>query len=172
MIRVSATSRRGVALLTMLAVLSACRPRTDRASSAESHAPGTTTATVPADCAMYPPGAPGVVRTVCDGPAKVTVTVAGVTRSLSGGLCSRSADAFRLELGVVAGAGLAGPRPDYVGVTVAGGDGPFRDAVIAVSIGGRSYALARNDGEITPTGGRFSGRAIDGGAAVEGAFTC
>jgi hypothetical protein len=166
--------RRPPAFLAVLAAvlpLAACQPHKSSASSADSHAPGTTTATVAADCAKYPQGAEGVIRTFCDGSAVVKITVAGVPHTLSGGSCSTTGGMFSLNLGVVAGPDLAGPKPDYFGLTVQGAGGSFTNAVMAVNVDGKGYAVTENSGSVSPTGGSFTGKAV-GGQDVSGSFTC
>jgi hypothetical protein len=164
--------RRLAAFVLILAPLAAgCQPHHSSASSADSHAPGTTTSSVPADCSKYPEGAPGVVRTFCDGPAVVTVAIAGVQHVLRGGTCSMAGGAFSLNLGVVAGSGLAGPRPDYVGLTTSQPSGAFTNAVLAIDIGGTSYLVPQNTGAVAATGGTFAGKTA-AGQDVTGTFTC
>jgi hypothetical protein len=141
------------------------------ASSADSHAPGTTTASVPADCAKYPQGAPGVIRTFCDGPAVVKVSVAGVAHTLNGGVCETQGAMFSLNLGVVSGPDLAGPKPDYVGLTAQTTSGPYTNAVLAVNVEGKAYAVTQNSGTVSPVGGTFAGKALSG-EDVSGSFTC
>ena len=164
--------RLAVLLLAGLAPLAACHPKKTGASSAESHAPGTTTASVPAACAQYPTGAPGVIRTYCDGPAVVKLTIGGVARTLTGGSCSTDGGVFVLNLGVVAGPDLAGPKPDYVGLSAPITTGHFTNATLALNIDGKPYALTENSGEVTPAGGSFAGKALDGGQTISGTFTC
>lgn len=155
-------------------LLTAChgpKPKTS-AISAESHAPGTTLASTPAACAAYPAGSPGVVRLFCNGPAVVKLTIDGVDHVLKGGSCETSPAGFSLNLGVVSGPGLAGPKPDYVGLTVTGPAGPFTDAVISLRLGGKVYALPHNSGQVGPTGGAFSGVSRHGKSKVSASFTC
>jgi hypothetical protein len=158
-------------LAAVAAPLSACQPHKSSASSADSHAPGTTTASLPASCSKYPQGAPGVIRTFCDGPAVVKVTVAGVPHTLSGGSCSTMGGAFSLNLGVVAGPDLAGPKPDYVSLTTQAATGPFTNAVLAVNVDGKGYAVTENSGTVAAGGGSFTGKALTG-EDISGAFTC
>ncbi|MDR3510812.1 MAG: hypothetical protein P4L73_04215 [Caulobacteraceae bacterium] len=165
------TLRLRPALALALLPLAACHPKTG-ASSADSHAPGTTTASQPAACGKYPAGAPGVIRTFCDGPAVVKVTVAGVQHTLTGGVCSTEGGIFALNLGVVAGPDLAGPKPDYVGLSAPITSGHFTNATLAVNVDGKGYALTENSGDLTPAGGAFTGKAFGGGEAVTGSFTC
>ncbi|MDR3509375.1 MAG: hypothetical protein P4L64_15895 [Caulobacteraceae bacterium] len=154
-------------------LVAGCGPKTKpSAVSAESHAPGTTLASTPAACAAYPVGAAGVVRTFCDGTAKVKLTVNGVDHLLTGGACSTTGGVFSLNLGVVAGPGLAGPKPDYVGLTTQVAAGPFTDAVLTVNIGGKGYVLTQNSGEVSPTGGTFQGVARHKGPKISATFTC
>jgi hypothetical protein len=157
--------------LAALLPLAACAPHKSSASSADSHAPGTTTASVPADCSKYPKGSPGVINTFCDGKAVVKLTVGGVPHTLSGGSCSTSAGLFALNLGVVSGPELAGPKPDYVGLTAQNETGPFTNAVLAINVDGKAYAVTENTGTVSPAGGSFSGKAL-GGEPVAGSFTC
>ena len=162
-----------LAALVAAAPLAACHPHKSSASSADSHAPGTTTATVAADCSKYPQGAPGVIRTFCAGTAVVKLNVAGVDHTLSGGSCQPAATTFALNLGVVAGPDLAGPKPDYVGLTAPVANGPFSNGVLAVDINGKAYVIVPNSGSVSPTGGSFTGKAMGaGGPDISGTFTC
>ncbi len=156
---------------TAILLLGACRGRHSSALSAESHAPGTTLARTPAACQAYPAGAPGVIRTFCNGPAKVNLTVAGVTHPLAGGVCRPSDGAFNLDLGVVSGPDLAGPKPDHVGLTAPVAAGAFNGATLAVTVDGKAYAVRRNDGQVSPAGGSFEGVA-DSGEVIKADFTC
>lgn len=164
--------RLAVLALVVLTPLAACQPKKTGASSAESHAPGTTTASVPATCGQYPAGAPGVIRTYCDGPAVVKLTINGASRTLTGGSCSTDGGVFALNLGVVAGPDLAGPKPDYVGLSVPATTGHFTNATLALNVDGKPYALTENSGDVTPAGGAFTGKSFDGGQTISGSFTC
>ena len=157
--------------LLLLAGCHAPKPK-GSTTSAESHAPGTTMATVPAACAAYPPGSPGVVRKFCDGPAVVRLTIDGAEHVLKGGTCSANGGGFSLNLGIVAGPGLAGPKPDYVSLTAATTAGPFTDAALTVRYAGKAYVLPHNSGQIGPAGGDFSGVSRKGRHKVSAAFTC
>ncbi|QUD88621.1 hypothetical protein [Phenylobacterium montanum] len=163
-----------IASAALLALLGGCRAPKPKAgaASAESHAPGTTLAQIPAACAAYPAGSPGVVRTFCSGPAVVKLTINGAEHVLKGGSCETSGNIFSLNLGVVAGPGLAGPAPDYVGLTVNAPPGPFNDAALSVHYGGKAYLLPHNTGQATPAGGEFSGVTRKGHAKVSAVFTC
>jgi hypothetical protein len=168
-------TRPGTLILAAL-TLAACSPKSSGSANPDSHAPGTTLATVPGSCASYPAGAPGVIRTFCDGTAVVKVQVAGVDHTLSGGTCSTS-PVFSLNLGVVSNDQLGGPKPDYVGLTVlappaaGAAAGSFANAVLAVTVGGKTYSVTRNTGTAGPAGGTFTGTARKG-VAVTGSFTC
>ena len=164
-------SRFRLLALSALVALGGCHAHKTGASSADSHAPGTTTATVAADCGKYPTGSEGVIRTFCDGPAVVKLSVAGVAHTLSGGSCQITGNVFTLNLGVVAGPDLAGPKPDYIGMTAETANGPFTNAVLAVNVGGKGYAVTQNSGEIAARSGSFTGKAITG-EAISGTFTC
>jgi hypothetical protein len=157
--------------LGVLVMLGGCHPHKTGASSADSHAPGTTTANVAANCSKYPPGSPGVIRTFCDGPAIVKLSVGAAAYTFTGGSCSTTGNVFTLNLGVVAGRDLAGPKPDYIGMTANTANGAFNDAVLAVNAGGKGYAVTQNSGEVAATGGNFTGKAVTG-EAVSGTFTC
>jgi hypothetical protein len=160
------------ATAALAAGLGGCGDHNTGASSAESHAPGTTLAAKPGPCEAYPAGAPGVVRTYCDGPATVTIHAAGADHLLKGGSCSTANGEFALNLGVVSNAELGGPKPDYVGITAPVASGPFSNAMIAVTLDGTTYALTENTGEITAKGGSFNGVPIGGGEPVTGTFSC
>jgi hypothetical protein len=164
--------RTPIIALAALLPLAACNAHKSGASSADSHAPGTTTASVAAECGKYPPGAPGVIRTFCDGPAVVKLTVGGVAHTLTGGACSTAGGLFALNLGVVAGPDLAGPKPDYFGLSVPAPSGHFVNAGLSVSVDGKAYAVTENSGDVTPTGGTFTGKAAGGGPEISGSFTC
>ena len=151
--------------------LSACNREAGGASSADSHAPGTTNAKVAASCSAYPTGAAGVIRTFCDGPAAATVTIAGKTHTLQGGTCQNQEGLFSLNIGVVSGPDLAGPKPDYFGLTTTTTAGPFTNATLAVTVDGKGYALTSNTGQTGPQGGSFSGVAMTG-ETVTGTFHC
>ncbi|MBV9509076.1 MAG: hypothetical protein JO303_02195 [Caulobacteraceae bacterium] len=164
---------RCLTLLTSVLALAACgRPESETgANSADSHAPGTTLAKKPGPCSVYAPGTPGVERSYCNGPATVRLTVDRTTRLLKGGSCGTTSGMFALNLGVVSGPDLGGPKPDYVGLTTPGGASAFSNAVISITVGGKSYALTTDSGSLTVTGGAFQGAASDG-TAISGVFTC
>jgi len=171
------TMPRALLILPLIGLaLAACGPDAAKgvgAASAESHAPGTTLAMVPGSCAAYPKGAPGVINTFCNGPAKVTVNVNGKPHSLTGGTCVANAAArtFTLNLGVLGTRELAGPRPDYIGLTAPTDQGPFSGAALVVNLDGKAYVVRGNSGVVGPTGGTFSGTARHG-RKIEGSFSC
>ena len=142
------------------------------AQSAESHAPGTTMGVVPGSCGSYPKGAPGVVNTFCNGPAKVTVSIDGKPpHGLAGGTCSRGEGGLTLNLGVLGTRELAGPRPDYVGLKAPVGLGDFDGAGLVINVDGKSYVVPTSRGTITSTGGSFAGTTRRS-HQVQGTFTC
>ncbi len=157
--------------LGALVALGGCHAHKPGASSADSHAPGTTMATVAADCSKYPAGSAGVIRTFCDGPAVVKLSVGAAAYTLTGGSCSTTGNVFTLNLGVASGPGLAGPKPDYIGLTANTANGPFTNAVLSINAGGKGYAVTQNDGEVAANGGSFTGKAITG-ETISGTFTC
>jgi len=165
---------RSMAVLAVGLSLAACGRDAGKtgASSAESHAPGTTLATTAGACAAYSAGAPGVIRTFCSGPATVKAFVAGKEYDLSGGTCATETGMFSVNLGVVSTPELGGPKPDYFGLTVPAGGGHFSNAVLTLTVGGKSYALTSNSGDASPTGGTFTGAAYGDSAPVTGSFTC
>ena len=101
----------------------------------------------------------------------MNVSVAGVAHTLNGGVCETQGPMFSLNLGVFSGPDLAGPKPDYVGLTAQAASGPFTNAVLAVNVDGKAYAVTQNSGTVSPTGGTFAGKAM-GGEEVSGSFTC
>ncbi len=125
-----------------------------------------------AACSAYPAGAAGVLGVYCNGRAAVDLTVNGVVHHLAGGVCSTSGGALSLNLGVKAGPDLAGPRPDYVGLTAPAEPGLFVNAPISVAIDGKAYRLSQTLGQITPTGGSFQGVARRGRLKVTANFSC
>jgi len=167
-------TNRSIAVLACGLVLAACGREEAKtgASSAESHAPGTTLATSAGACASYAPGTPGVVRAFCNGPATVKAFVAGKEYDLSGGTCAAEGPMFTVNLGIVSTAELGGPKPDYFGLTVPIGGGHFTNAAITLTVGGKDYALTSNTGDTGPTGGTFTGAAMGDSAPVTGSFSC
>lgn len=162
------------AALALAALLAACG-RTDAPSgapSAESHAPGTTAASVPGPCSGYPKGSAGVLNTYCDGPAVVKLSIGAKTYVLHGGACARDAGQFSLNLGVVSTDELAGPKPDFIGLNTSDAQGPFTDATLAVTVDGKTYPLPANDGELDAHGGAFEGADSADGVKISGSFTC
>jgi len=162
------------AIAACLITLAACGRNEAKsgASSADSHAPGTTLASAPGSCGSYAAGTPGVIRTFCTGTASAKINVAGTDYTMKGGTCEMQGSAFSLNIGVVVGPDLGGPKPDYVGLTTGGNTGHFDNAVLAVTVGGKGYALTSNSADVTPTGGTFQGTALGDGTKVTGSFSC
>ncbi len=138
---------------------------------------GATSSAAPSEhtCGAFTRGAEGVLNAFCDGTATVTVTVAGEQHVLRGGSCLISMSLFTLNAGVLLDTSDTRPPPDYVGLVSPVQDGPFTNAVLSASLGGRSYLLAQNTGEVSAAGGRFAGMAtVEGGEPVQvtGSFTC
>jgi hypothetical protein len=123
-------------------------------------------------CAGYRAGENGVIRTFCDGTAKVTVTVDGKSYSLSGGECSLQMGMAALNVGVVTGSPAPTPLPDYVGLTAASGYGAFKDAALPLHLGGQDIVVRPNSGTFTDKGGTFEGTVMGSGHKVTGSFTC
>jgi hypothetical protein len=133
-------------------------------------------APVPAGaCASYHAGQDGVVRTFCDGPAVVKLTINGASHTLRGGTCE-TAPVFNLNVGVVAGSNLK-PQPDYFGLAKLG-SGPVGDGdVLTARVGGQSYMFQHKSGEAGPKGGHLTAEGIAIGKAGAPArlvadFTC
>jgi len=126
-------------------------------------------------CGAFTRGSPGVLNAFCDGTATVTVTVAGEQHILRGGSCSISMTLFTLNAGALLSPSDTRPPPDYVGLVSSVQDGPFTNAVLSASLGGRSYLLPQNTGAVSAAGGTFAGMAtVEGGEPVQvtGSFTC
>jgi len=169
------TAFRTIAALSACALaLGACGRNEAKsgASSADSHAPGTTLASAPGSCGSYAAGTPGVIRTFCTGAAVAKVNVGGTDYTVKGGTCETQGPMFSLNIGVVAGPDLGGPKPDYVGLTTNGNTGHFDNAILTVTLGGKGYALTSSTADITPAGGTFQGTAFGDGTKVTGSFTC
>jgi hypothetical protein len=116
-----------------------------------------------------------VIRTFCDGPGAVSVTLGGESHTLKGGSCEQTGTMFSFNAGVVTGIGAKPPFADYVGLTVQG-SGAFSNAVLPIHLGGKAYLVNPNSGTIGAKGGSFSGtaRPIAGGPEVPitGTFAC
>ena len=163
----------GLAVTALSLIAAGCAPKhKSSAQSAESHAPGTTFAKIPAGCLAYPPGAPGVIRTYCNGKATVLLTVNGIDHPLRGGVCAAAGGVFSLNLGVVGGPDLAGPKPDYIGLTAPAAVGAFSGAAVSVAINGKAYRLSQTSGALTPAGGTFQGLGRHGKIRFAASFTC
>jgi len=161
----------GLAAAMLLAACGSHEAKTG-ANSAESHAPGTTLATTAGACSSYVAGTPGVIRTFCGGPAKVKLTIGGKEHDLSGGTCEAQGPMFSVNLGVVSTNDLGGPKPDYFGLTIPSGGGHFTNAVLAVNVDGKTYAVISNSGDATAAGGAFTGTATGDSAPITGTFSC
>lgn len=126
-------------------------------------------------CGPFTRGAPGVLNAFCDGTATVTVTVADAQYVLRGGSCSISRTLYTLNAGALLSPSDTRTPPDYVGMVSQVQDGPFTNAVLSANLGGRSYVLGQNTGEVSAAGGTFAGTAtVLGGEPVQitGSFTC
>jgi hypothetical protein len=142
------------------------------AISAESHAPGTTAAIIAAPCKAYPKDAPGVVGAYCDGRAVVKLTVGDKPYTLQGGTCAVQNGVFSLNVGVLGNKDLAGPKPDYIGLTTSAAPGPFTNATLKVIIDGKTYRVRANTGETSSAGGHFDGVSAAKHVKVTGVFSC
>jgi len=126
-------------------------------------------------CGPFTRGAVGVLNAFCDGTASIKLTLAGEQHVLRGGSCSISKTLYTLNAGALLSPSDTRPPPDYVGMVSQVQDGPFTNAVLSTNLGGRSYALLQNTGEVSTAGGTFAGMAtVEGGEPVQitGSFTC
>jgi len=128
-----------------------------------------------AGCSAYHAGAGGVVRAFCNGPAKVTVTLDGKTRTLTGGECETT-PVFNLNLGVVVGPEAPKPLPDYFGVAKLGTGDTLGDGdVLTMRLDGKSYFFRHKTGAASTKGGHISAEGMQSGGGpvkLEADYTC
>jgi hypothetical protein len=159
-------------LMTLAALAAACAGLGACGQKAAAPAPSTPGAQASGGCAAYKAGENGIIRTFCDGPAKVTVTVDGKPFNLTGGECSFEAGMAALNVGVVSGSPAPSPLPDYVGLTAMKGYGAFTDAALPMHLGGQDFIVKPNSGTFSAQGGTFEGTVFGSGKTVSGSFTC
>ena len=159
-----------VTLVVVLFGLAAC-------GSEGSGGAGTTQAktTEAGGCHGYTAGEDNVIRTFCEGAAKVDLTVGGDDYSLSGGECATQGGYFSVNIGVVTGADFEGSRPDYFGSNMPEADGDYGDgdqAFATFAVGGTAYSVPNTTGSHDGDGATFSGTTTDGAIEVTGTITC
>ncbi len=124
-------------------------------------------------CSAYKAGRNGVIRTFCTGPATATVTSAGTTTVIKGGMCGKSGNYFSVNIGVVVGPGYKGSKPNYFGLDIPPKATTFTNAILSYAVGGAGGYATSNSGTVTSghKRGTFSGTDLQG-KAVSGSFTC
>ena len=164
--------KHGLALAVVACcLLGACGSKSSSSGTADT--PGITASTTPrAACGKYQDGKGGVLRTFCDGTAKVLVTAGGVKYTVSGGTCDLLGGYFNLNAGVVTSASFAGTKPDYIGLLLPTKAGPFTRATATVTVGGKGYALVENKGTHDSKSGQIHGTSYGDKVQVDATFTC
>jgi hypothetical protein len=128
-----------------------------------------------ASCDGYTAGEDDVIRTFCDGSAKVELTVGGNDYTLTGGECATQGGYFAVNIGVVTGPDFTGSKPDYFGSNMPEADGDFGDgdqAFATFAVDGQEYSVPNTTGSHDADGATFSGKTMDGGIEVTGTVTC
>jgi hypothetical protein len=126
-------------------------------------------------CDGYTAGENDVIRTFCDGSAKVELTVGGDDYTLSGGDCETSGGYFAVNIGVVTGADFTGAKPDYFGSNMPEANGDFGDsdqAFATFAVDGQEYSVPKTTGTHDADRATFSGTTTDGDIEVTGTITC
>ncbi len=126
-------------------------------------------------CDGYTSGEDDVIRTFCDGAAKVELTVGGADYTLTGGECATQGGYFSVNIGVVTGADFTGSKPDYFGSNMpeANGDyGAGDQAFATFAVDGTSSSVPNTTGTHDDTTATFAGKTTDGGIEVTGTVTC
>jgi hypothetical protein len=126
-------------------------------------------------CDGFTAGEDDVIRTFCDGSAKVELTVGGDDYTLSGGECATQGGYFAVNIGVVTGPDFSGTRPDYFGSNMPEADGDFGDgdqAFATFAVDGTEYSVPNTTGSHDADSATFSGKTTDGSIEVTGTVTC
>ncbi|HWJ97531.1 MAG TPA: hypothetical protein VNQ33_05185 [Acidimicrobiales bacterium] len=126
-------------------------------------------------CDGFTAGADDVVRTFCDGTAKVDLTVGGDDYTLSGGDCATEGGYFTVNIGVVTDSGFSGTKPDYFGSNMPEADGDYGEsdqAFATFAVDGQEYSVPKTTGTHDADSATFSGTTTDGDIAVTGTVTC
>jgi hypothetical protein len=166
--------KRMAAIVVAACLLGACSG--GKSTSSTPSVPGATTsttgATAPPPCGTYKDNKGGVLRTVCDGSAKVQVTAGGTKYTVNGGTCDLLGGYFNLNAGVVSGPDFKGSKPDYVGLLLPTARGTFARATATVTVGGKGYALVENTGTHDTKSGEIHGTSYGDKVKVDVTFTC
>ena len=120
-------------------------------------------------------GKDGVIRTFCDGSAKVTFDLGGTEGSVDGGTCETSGGYFVVNAGTVIDGSYKGTKPDYAGLLMPPADGDFSGqgkASGTITYGGEAVVLTSMTGSHDKDSGSFEGTSFDGKTKVSGSFTC
>jgi hypothetical protein len=126
-------------------------------------------------CDGYTAGEDDVIRTFCDGSAKVELSVGGDDYTISGGECATTGGYFSVNIGVVTGADFTGSRPDYFGSNMPEADGDYGEgdqAFATFAVDGTSYSVPKTTGTHDGDSATFSGKTTDGAIEVTGTITC
>lgn len=126
-------------------------------------------------CDGYTAGQDDVIRTFCDGSAKVELTVGGNAYTLTGGECATQGGYFSVNIGVFTGAEFTGSKPDYFGSNMPEANGEYGDgdqAFATFAVDGTSYSVPNTTGTHDDKSATFSGKTTDGGIEATGTVTC
>jgi hypothetical protein len=158
---------RSLLVLGVVASMAGC------GGSSGAPSPGGATGSSPtvAECEGAHLGQVGVISLQCNGTATVKVLVGGVSKQLSGGVCTTSAGLFVVNAGVVTDHTFVGARPDFVSVNTPPQGGGGQDTGASILLDGKFYGdSGRFGGTTTFTadhkGLTFNGSALDGEAAT------
>ena len=95
-------------------------------------------------------GQTGVIALKCDGTATVKATTGGVSRTITGGVCTTGAGLFVVNAGVVTDHNFVGTRPDFLSVNTPTGGGGGPDTAASILLDGKFYGDS----------GRFGGTTV------------
>lgn len=126
-------------------------------------------------CDGYTAGEDDVIRTFCDGTAKVELTVGGNDVTMTGGECAVQGGYFAVNIGVVTGPDFTGSKPYYFGSNMPEADGEFGEgdqAFATFAVDGTEYSVPEITGKHDALGATFSGTTTDGDIEVSGTVTC
>ncbi|MDQ6918629.1 MAG: hypothetical protein M3Z98_04630 [Candidatus Dormibacteraeota bacterium] len=159
---------RSLLLLAPVAALAACGGSSP--SSSSTPPPAASSPTV-AQCEGAHLGQSGVISLQCNGTATVKVTTGGVSKELTGGVCTNSAGLFVVNVGVVTDHTFVGTRPDFVSVNTSPAGGGGQDTAASIVLGGKFYGDSGRFGGTTVftadhKGLTFNGTALDGETAT------
>lgn len=169
-----------VAVLAALFALSACSASSDSSTGSKTGVDGEKTkseeqADEAESCDGYTAGENDVIRTFCDGSAKVELTVGGDDYTLTGGDCETQGGYFAVNIGVVTGPDFSGSKPDYFGSNMPEANGDYGEgdqAFATFAVDGQEYSVSKTTGTHDDSSATFSGTTTDGGIEVTGTITC